>query len=306
MNRYYHTPVLVQETVEWLVTTPHGRYVDATTGTGGHTKAILDRLAEDAVLLGIDADSQALTAAERRLAKYPQRILLVEANFSHLDAIVKGQSLERIDGLLMDLGLSTLQLETPERGFSFQTEGPLDMRFSLDEQETAAKFINTASEEEIAEVIREYGEERHAARIARSIIQRRPMQTTSDLRAAVEASTPDEHQIKSLARVFQAIRIRVNRELEVLQRTLESVVPLLAIGGRVVVISYHSLEDRIVKNFFQQAEQECVCPPELPVCRCDKVQTLRRLTRGIVEPSAEEVEQNPRARSAKMRVAERV
>ena len=302
----YHTPVMVKEAVDWLLTTVHGRYVDATVGTGGHAEAILQELADDATLIGIDADGEALNIAERRLGKYPQHILLVESNFSHLHAIMKGQSFEYIDGILMDLGLSSYQLDTPRRGFSFQNEGPLDMRFSLDGETTAAEFINTASEAEIAAVLRDYGEERHAGRIARSVIQHRPLETTDDLRRAVSEVISGNHLTKSLARVFQALRIQTNRELESLEQTLYSVIPRLSPGGRIVVISYHSLEDRIVKRVFQDAEQDCICPPELPVCRCEKEQTLQRLSRGIIRPSEEEIAENSRARSAKMRVAERV
>ncbi|MCF7804982.1 MAG: 16S rRNA (cytosine(1402)-N(4))-methyltransferase RsmH [Candidatus Marinimicrobia bacterium] len=301
-----HIPVLCEEVLEWLVTRRDGIYVDATVGAGGHASSLLEQLDDSATLVGIDADAEILDIASNRLRDFPQEILLAETNFSHLGAVLRKQALTPIDGLLMDLGLSSLQIDSPERGFSYMEEGPLDMRFSTSATETAAKFINNADEETIATIIKEYGEERYAKSIARSIITNRPMETTTDLRAAIEAVTPKPYRIKTLARVFQSIRIHVNRELELLQQTLESAVPLLRPGGRIVVIAYHSLEDRIVKQFFRKEESDCVCPPELPICVCDKEQTMRVLTSGVVKPSEEETDKNPRARSARLRAAEKV
>jgi len=301
-----HVPVLVNETIEWLLNRRDGVYVDATIGAGGHSRELLKHLNHDATLIGIDADGEILDHAAAALSENPQHILLAETNFSHLTAVLKRQQITGIDGILMDLGVSSLQIDRAARGFSYQQKGPLDMRFTEDATETAAKFINTASEDEIASVIKEYGEERYAKSIARAIIANRPMETTTDLREAIETVTPEPYRIKTLARVFQSIRIHVNRELELLKQTLHSTLPYLHPGGRMVVIAYHSLEDRIVKQFFRWAESDCVCPPELPQCMCDKEQELKILTRNVVRPSEEEIQKNPRARSARLRAAEKV
>lgn len=301
-----HIPVLVTEVTDWLLTDPHGVYVDGTLGGAGHSTALLERLAPDATLLGIDADARTLEIAAETLADYPQNILLAEANFSHMPALLHNQEIDEVDGILLDLGLSSFQIDIPEKGFSYMKDGPLDMRFSDASSETAAKFINTAEEEEIAYVIKRYGEERYARKIARSIIVHRPMSGTAELREAVAAVTPESFLIKTLSRVFQAIRIHVNRELDVLEQTLNASLTLLKAGGRLAVISYHSLEDRVVKNFIKQAEQDCICPPELPECMCDHEQVMHNLTKNIITPSEEEIRTNPRARSAKLRVAERL
>ncbi|MBD3274810.1 MAG: 16S rRNA (cytosine(1402)-N(4))-methyltransferase RsmH [Candidatus Marinimicrobia bacterium] len=301
-----HIPVLVTEVTDWLLTDPHGIYVDGTLGGAGHSKALLNELASGATLLGIDADSKTLAIAEKELAEFPQNILLAEANFSHMAALLYKEDIDEVDGILLDLGLSSFQIDIPEKGFSYMKDGPLDMRFSHASTETAAKFINTAEEKDIAYVIKRYGEERYAKKIARSIIVHRPMSTTTELREAVAAVTPDSFLIKTLSRVFQALRIHVNRELDVLEQTLNSSLTLLKAGGRLAVISYHSLEDRVVKNFIKEAEQDCICPPELPQCVCDHEQVMQSLTKGIITPSEDEIRANPRARSAKLRVAERL
>jgi len=301
-----HIPVLREEVLRRLITTPDGVYVDGTVGGGGHSSALLDQLTAGATLIGIDADSDNLDIAEAQLHGYPQSIILAEANFGQLLAVLRREGIDRIDGLLLDLGLSTYQLDRPERGFSYMEEGPLDMQFSTSGTNTASEFVNTASEAEIRTVIRSYGEEKNARKIARAIIHRRPLRTTTDLREVVNEVTPEPYRIKTLSRVFQAIRIQVNRELEILEQTLTAAIPVLKPGGRIVVIAYHSLEDRIVKQVFKYAEQDCVCPPDLPQCMCDKEQTLRILTRHVVRPSEQEVRRNPRARSARLRAGERV
>lgn len=301
-----HIPVLLTEVTEWLLTDPQGIYVDGTLGGAGHSKALLNQLASDATLLGIDADARTLHIAEQELAEYPQNILLAEANYSHMAALLYKEDIDEVDGILLDLGLSSFQIDIPEKGFSYMKDGPLDMRFSHASTETAAKFINTAEEKDIAYVMKRYGEERYAKKIARSIIVHRPMSTTTELREAVAAVTPDSFLIKTLSRVFQALRIHVNRELDVLEQTLNSSLTLLKAGGRLAVISYHSLEDRVVKNFIKEAEQDCICPPELPQCVCDHEQVMQSLTKGVITPSEEEIRVNSRARSAKLRVAERL
>ena len=301
-----HIPVLCDAVVEYLLTKQDGIYVDATVGAGGHSSQLLRRLDSEAMLIGIDADANILDIAENTLAAFPQEILLVQTNFSHLGAILNNQNVQHIDGLLMDLGLSSLQIDSPGRGFSYMLDGPLDMRFASEAQQTAASFINNTDEKTLTNIIKKYGEERYAKSIARSIIMHRPMETTTDLREAVNAVTPEPYRIKTMARVFQSIRIHVNRELELLKQTLEASLSLLHSGGRIVVISYHSLEDRIVKQFFKHGASDCVCPPELPQCVCDKEQELRILTRNVVRPSHTETKQNPRARSARLRAAERI
>lgn len=301
-----HTPVMVEEVLHWWLSDPHGIYIDGTIGLGGHSEALLGKLAKDATLLGIDADENALDATEQRLRNFPQNIFLIYSNFSHLAAILRKQEVRDVDGILLDLGLSSMQIDRPERGFSYTSEGPLDMRFSGLQDESAAKFVNTANQDDLIRVIKEYGEERHAKTIAKSIMKYRPLSTTTDLREAIAAVTPERFMIKTLARVFQAIRIHVNRELDVLKQTLPSTLEFLKPGGRIVVIAYHSLEDRIVKQFFKYAESDCICPQELPQCVCDKEQELKILTKNIVTASDDEISRNSRARSAKLRAAERV
>lgn len=301
-----HIPVLVEEVADRLITRKDGIYVDGTVGAGGHSHALLEQLSPEATLLGIDADAAMLDFAEERLRQFPQNILLAEANFSQIEAILRREGIDKMDGLLLDLGISSYQVDQPARGFSYQHEGPLNMRFSQTDDYTAATLINTADEQDLMDIIRKYGEEKNARSIVRAILQRRPMKTTKDLRQAVESVTPDRYRNKTLSRVFQAIRIHVNRELEVLERTLHAGISLLNPSGRMVVISYHSLEDRIVKQVFREAEKDCVCPPELPTCVCDKEPTLRVLTKNVVRPSEEEIDRNPRARSARLRSAEKV
>jgi len=297
---------MVEEVLHWWLSDPHGIYIDGTIGLGGHSEALLGKLAKDATLLGIDADENALDATEQRLRNFPQNIFLIYSNFSHLAAILRKQEVRDVDGILLDLGLSSMQIDRPERGFSYTSEGPLDMRFSGLQDESAAKFVNTANQDDLIRVIKEYGEERHAKTIAKSIMKYRPLSTTTDLREAIAAVTPERFMIKTLARVFQAIRIHVNRELDVLKQTLPSTLEFLKPGGRIVVIAYHSLEDRIVKQFFKYAESDCICPQELPQCVCDKEQELKILTKNIVTASDDEISRNSRARSAKLRAAERV
>jgi len=301
-----HVPVLLEEVLHWLITTRDGIYFDGTVGAGGHSRAILERLSPEANLIGIDADPEILDVAEDRLREFPQHILLVQGNYSQIPAILLEKEFESFDGLLLDLGISSYQIDQAERGFSYQQEGPLNMQFSKSGEISAAAFINEVEENTLIQVIRTYGEEKNARNISRSILQRRPLQTTKDLREAVTAVTPERYWNKTLSRVFQAIRIHVNRELEILEGALNALIPLLNPGGRIVVIAYHSLEDRIVKQAFKEAESDCICPPELPRCQCDKEQTLRILTKNVVRPTDKEVTENPRARSARLRAAERV
>ncbi len=286
---------------------PGGRFIDGTVGTGGHAEAILQGSSPGGRLLGIDADPSALDIARRRLAPYGPAVTLVNDNFSHLEDICRAQGFHPVDGVLLDLGLSSLQLDDAERGFSFRLDSPLDMRFGPGQAVTAADVLNTYAEEDIAAILRDYGEERHSRLIARRIVAMRPIRTTRELASAIEhlpGMIPG--RIHPATRTFQALRIAVNRELDNLHEALAQAVRVLAVGGRLVVISYHSLEDRIVKHFMREESRGCVCPPEVPVCSCSHTPTLKLVNRKPVTPSEAEVAENPRSRSARLRAAERI
>jgi 16S rRNA (cytosine1402-N4)-methyltransferase len=303
-----HVSVLLREVVEALAVRPGGRYVDCTLGGGGHAEAILEVSSPRGELLGIDLDPEALAVARERLALFSGRVTFVEGDFSQVGDICRERGFAPVDGILFDLGLSSLQLEEESRGFSFQREGPLDMRFSPRQELTAGDIVNTYSEEELADLLWRYGEERQSRRIARRIIEERPFQTTTQLAKAAEQAVGGRARgvIHPATRTFQALRIVVNQELLRLEAALIQAHGLLGFGARLVVISYHSLEDRLVKNFLQQEARDCLCPPGVPVCVCGHRASLRLVTRGVVRPSAAEVAANPRARSARLRVAERL
>jgi 16S rRNA (cytosine1402-N4)-methyltransferase len=302
-----HLPVMAAEVLEFLVLRTDGAYVDCTLGCGGHAYQILNN-APAGKLLGIDADPRAIEAATEILRPFSERIELVHGNFAELDLIAAETGYARADGVLFDLGFSSLQLDEAARGFSFTHEGPLDMRLDPGSPTTARAVIAGATERELARILSEFGEERRAFPIARAIIEARDrgrLETTSDLARAVVSTKPQKRQ-KTLARVFQAIRICVNDELENLARGLKRAVEILAPGGRVAVISYHSLEDRMTKRYFRDCADPCTCPPRLPECVCGRKPTLRLVTKHVVTPTPAEVARNPRARSAKLRVAERL
>ena len=302
-----HTPVLLHSTVELLNVRPGGRFVDCTVGTGGHAESILQRCAPGGSLLGIDADPKALDIARERLAPYGPAAALVNDNFRHLEDICREHDFQPVDGILLDLGISSLQLDDTERGFSFRFDAPLDMRFGPDQSTTAAKILNTFTERDIAALLREYGEERHSRLIARRIVAMRPIKTTQELVSAVEhLPGMTSGRIHPATRTFQALRIAVNRELENLEEVLKQTVRVLGQGGRLVVISYHSLEDRLVKHFMQEESRGCLCPPDVPVCVCGHTPTLRLVSRKPIVPTEAEREENPRSRSAKLRAAERI
>ncbi len=301
-----HTPVLLRTTVELLNVRPGGRFVDATLGTGGHAEAILQLCSPGGSLLGIDADPKALDVARLRLSPHGQAVTLVNDNFRYIEAICRAHDFYPADGILLDLGMSSLQLDDKDRGFSFRYDAPLDMRFGPDQSTTAAKILNSFAEKDIAALLRDYGEERHSRLIARRIVAIRPIETTMQLVNAIEhlpGMTPG--RIHPATRTFQALRIAVNREMENLEEVLSQTVRVLAKGGRLAVISYHSLEDRLVKHFMQAESKTCLCPPEVPVCTCGHTPTLRLVNRKAIAPSEEEMRDNPRSRSAKLRVAER-
>jgi 16S rRNA (cytosine1402-N4)-methyltransferase len=299
--------------VEALAVRPGGRYVDCTLGAGGHAEAILEAASPDGELLGIDLDPEALTTARQRLARFSaegggERVTFVEGNFSQVGDLCRERDFAPVQGILFDLGLSSLQLEEESRGFSFQRQGPLDMRFSPRQELTAADIVNTYSQEDLADLLWRYGEERRSRRIARRLIEERPFRTTTQLAKAVEQAVGRRARgvIHPATRTFQALRITVNQELLHLATALLQAHGLLGFGSRLVVISYHSLEDRIVKNFMRREARDCVCPPGVLICVCGHRATLRLVARGVVRPSAAEVAANPRARSARLRVAERL
>ena len=302
-----HLPVMVAEVVEFLITRTDGAYVDCTVGGGGQAWRV-HTTAPGGTLLGIDLDADAIDSAGETLAAFGERVTLVQGNFSELASIAGELGFERVEGVLFDLGFSSMQLDDPARGFSYQADGPIDMRLDSTSGLSAGRLLSKVSEKELASILFEFGEERRARPISRSIInarERGALETTADLAAAVKATKPT-HRHKTLARVFQAIRIAVNGELDNLRAGLDQAVGLLKPGGRVVVISYHSLEDRMVKRHFTTCEKPCVCPRDIPTCVCGREPTLRIVTRKIVRPRDSEVATNPRARSAKLRVAEKV
>ncbi|MBN1643226.1 MAG: 16S rRNA (cytosine(1402)-N(4))-methyltransferase RsmH [Dehalococcoidales bacterium] len=302
-----HKPVLLKEVVTALAVQPGGRYIDCTLGGGGHARAILDHSSPGGQLLGIDADPEAIRTATLNLSRFAYSALLVNANFANLDDICRRYNFYPVHGILMDLGLSSLQLANDPRGFSFQHEADLDMRFNPEQKITASDIVNTYSESDLANIIRSYGEEDNSYRIARRIVQARPIYTTLRLASVVEEAVGGRKgRIHPATRTFQALRIAVNEELEHLEEALRKTTELLGIGGRLVVISYHSLEDRIVKHFMQRESRDCLCPPRMPVCRCGHKATMRLINKKVITPSEQEIEQNPRSRSARMRVAERI
>jgi 16S rRNA (cytosine1402-N4)-methyltransferase len=303
-----HEPVLLREVIAALAVRPGGRYIDCTVDGGGHAEAILEAASPGGALLGLDADPEAVEMAQRRLARFGDGVAIVNANFGDVDEVARERGFEPVNGVLFDLGLSSHQLAGAARGFSFRIESPLDMRFGPDQETTASYWVNDADEGELADLIWRFGEERDSRRIARAIVRGRPFETTTDLAKAVEQTVGRRpgSQTHPATKTFQALRIAVNQELAILAEALPRAHGLLGFGSRLVVISYHSLEDRIVKQFIARESRDCICPPGQPVCTCSHKATLKPVSRGVVTPSDEEVAANPRARSAKLRVAERI
>jgi len=302
-----HIPVLLNEVLDGLQVRPGGRYIDATVGGGGHAAEILSASSPDGRVLGLDRDPGALEMAGARLVSYAGRVVLVHSSYTRLAAIAPERGFFPADGVLFDLGLSSIQLADPGRGFSFARDGPLDMRFDpATSGQTAADLVNQLSSEELANLIYRYGEERRSRRIAEAIVAARPIHTTGELASVIErAAGKRRRHIHPATLTFQALRIAVNDELAALEETLPQAVEILAPGGRLVVISFHSLEDRIVKQFIRREGRDCICPPESPICTCDHQATLRAITRKPVRPTQEEVAANLRSRSARLRVAEK-
>ncbi|MEJ5202700.1 MAG: 16S rRNA (cytosine(1402)-N(4))-methyltransferase RsmH [Anaerolineales bacterium] len=302
-----HQPVLYQEIITALRPKSPGCYVDATVGAGGHAWGLLQESSPAGHLLGLDVDPQALALASQRLAVFGDRVILIQASYTTLTEQLQHLGWEKVDGIVLDLGVSSMQLDTPQRGFSFRVDGPLDMRFYPGQTLSAAKLVNELPEEELADIIWRYGEERNARRIARAICQARPLQTTSELADVIlKVSGRRTSRIHPATRTFQALRIAVNQELNALKEVLPQAVAVLAPGGRLAVISFHSLEDRIVKRFFLQESQNCICPPRQPMCTCGHHATIKIITRRPLVASVEEIQKNPRARSARLRVAEKL
>lgn len=305
-----HVPVLLEETISLLDQPGIKTVVDATVGGGGHAEALLSRFGRIDRLLGIDRDAQAVQRAGDRLARFGSRVTMVKASFAEIGEVLDRMGIGMVDAVLMDLGVSSFQLEDAARGFSFMKDGPLDMRMDKDQKTTAAHMVNGLSEQELASIFFEYGEERHSRRIARAILRQReqaPIQTTLELAKTVAAVSPrGGSKIHPATRVFQALRIAVNGEIEKLRPSIEGAVARLNPGGRIAVITFHSLEDRIVKNTFADLAGRCVCPRSAPVCVCGAKGVVSILTKKPLAPSDEEVGANPRARSAKLRAAEKL
>lgn len=305
----FHQPVMVDEVLSWLSTNRNGVYLDLTVGGGGHARALLQRFSRYGKLLGMDQDDEALTACAENLRPWKNQVVLKHANFKYLADFLAEEKVEKVNGILLDLGVSSHQLNVGYRGFSFINEGPLDMRMDRRQKQGAYHVVNTYSESELRHVIWEYGEERRAGAIAKAIVRtrgRRKIDSTAALAAVVAKVVHRGHLNKSLARVFQSLRIEVNWELENLRLALQAGIDHLDPGGRMAVFSYHSLEDRLVKRFFRENEKRCTCPPEFPQCICGQKGILKILTRHPVTAGEAEVRKNPRARSAKLRVAERL
>jgi 16S rRNA (cytosine1402-N4)-methyltransferase len=302
-----HLPVLYQPSIDALQPHDGGRYVDATVGAGGHSHGILQASSPSGVLLGLDRDENALFIAEKRLAEFPGRAFLRHYSYEQMKTEVGNLGWPSVDGILMDLGLSSMQLDTPERGFSFRTDTTLDMRFDQTTGLSAADLVNSYREDEIADILWEFGEEQKSRRIAAAIVRTRPITTTGQL-AALVARVYGQHRGEHhpATRTFQAIRIAVNDELGSLQRTLPIALSLLKPGGRLAIITFHSLEDRIVKHYFQMESKDCLCPPSQPVCTCGHKASILMVQRKPINPTPEEIKENSRSRSARLRIAEKL
>lgn len=308
---FRHTSVLLEPSIEQLQIRPNGIYVDGTLGGGGHSYHIAERLTEDGRLIGIDRDEDAICAASKRLEPFADRVTIVKNNYGNIREVLDRLEISQVDGILLDLGVSSYQLDTAERGFSYMADAPLDMRMDREESRTAWDIVNTYSEQELFRVIRDYGEDRFAKNIAKHIVKQReekPVETTGELVKIIQGAIPMKVQKTGghpAKRTFQAIRIELNRELTVIDEVIDTMIDALKPGGRLCIITFHSLEDRIVKSRFRTAENPCICPREFPVCVCGRKSKGHIVTRKPILPSETEMEENPRARSAKLRVFEK-
>lgn len=312
MTEYVHEAVLVQDVVRSLVVDPDGIYVDGTVGTGGHSLAVGKHLGEQGCLVCLDKDPEAVTISEKRLRDLGKDVRALQGNYSDLDRILGDQGIETVSGVLLDLGMSTHQLEGSGRGFSFRKDEPLDMRMDPDTGQTAHHLVNTLTLEGLEQILKDYGEERRARAIAKAVVRRRkqePIRTTRHLVNVVESVSPPSVRFRSrhpATRTFQALRISVNKELDNLKEFLNKIPLLITKKGRLVIISYHSLEDRLVKQAMVDWEGACTCPPDLPYCICGRTPVFRRVSKKPIRPGPEEIKNNPRARSAVLRAAERI
>ena len=308
---FVHKSIMLEEVIESLAIKPNGIYVDGTLGGAGHSSEIVKRLGEDGRLIGIDQDGEAIEAATKRLKPYKDKVTIVRSNYAQMKEVLRDLGIPKVDGILLDLGVSSYQLDNAERGFTYREDAPLDMRMDQRNTQTAADIVNTYSETELYHIIRDYGEDRFAKNIAKHIVQRRqekPYETTGELIETIKAAIPAKiratggHPAK---RTFQAIRIELNHELDVLNRSIDTMIDLLNPGGRLSIITFHSLEDRIVKKRFRDNENPCICPPEFPVCMCGRKSKGTVITRKPIVPGEEELEYNKRSKSSKLRVFER-
>ena len=301
-----HQPVLYQEIIHALRPTRGGRYADGTLGAGGHACGILEASAPDGQLLGLDVDPQALELARRNLAPFGERALLIQASYTTLPHRLADLGWKSLDGILLDLGASSMQFDSPQRGFSFLADGPLDMRFDPSNPLTASQVVNKWSEAELADLFYHFGEEPAARRIAQAIVRARPLDGTGSLATIIEQAVGRKGSHHPATQIFQALRIAVNSELDSLEKILPLAVQALAPGGRLAIIAFHSLEDRPVKEFFRRESRDCLCPPRQPICTCRHKASIREINRRPITPSEAELKQNSRARSAKLRIAEKI
>jgi 16S rRNA (cytosine1402-N4)-methyltransferase len=306
-DRSPHRSVLYHQIILALNPQSPGYYVDATVGAGGHAWGILEASSPDGKLLGLDLDPQALVLASQRLAGFSGRATLVQASYTTLLQQLASIKWPPVQGIVIDLGVSSMQLDTPDRGFSFQADGPLDMRFGPDLTTTAADLVNKLSEQQLADLIWRYGEDRQSRHLARTIVQARPFQTTLQLAEVIrKAAGGHREHIHPATRTFQALRIAVNRELESIEEVLPIAIQALAPEGRLAVISFHSLEDRIAKQYFRRESRDCICPPEQPICTCGHKAIVREINRHPMTATESEIAENPRARSARLRIVEKI
>ena len=305
MDEHVHVPVLYHEVLELLRPRPGGLYVDGTVGAGGHTAGILQVSAPTGRVLAFDRDQEAIAFARQRLAQDGDRVIFIHASYTEMERLAPAYGFDSVDGILLDLGLSSRQLDDSSRGFSFIKEGPLDMRFDQTQGQTADDLVNNLGEAELADIFWRYGEARQSRKIARAIMENRPVKTTTELADLIARQVKRRGRIHPATQVFQALRIAVNRELEAVEVGVRAAISLLSPGGRLAVISFHSLEDRFVKHYFRHLSQDCICPPQQPLCTCAAQAAVRLLTRKAVKASAAEIEANPRSRSARLRVVEK-
>ncbi|MBC8184272.1 16S rRNA (cytosine(1402)-N(4))-methyltransferase RsmH [candidate division KSB1 bacterium] len=303
-----HIPVLVDQVLKYLEINPSGTYVDCTLGGGSHSYQILSRLGKDGKIIGLDWDDQAIEIAGQKLQSFGDKYKIIKSNFASVKDVLLAEGISGVNGILLDLGTSSFQIDIHDRGFSYLAEGPLDMRMSRETKRTAADILNAESQSQLSWIFKNYGEERRSNAIARAVVKKRQqkvIETTKQFTNIIESVTPFVKRIKTLARCYQAVRIATNFELENLQCFLDQSIDLLLPGGRLVIISFHSLEDRLVKNFLNRQANPCECPSELPYCVCNKKPTIKILTRKVVTPSNEEIQHNSRSRSSKLRSCEK-